>query len=224
MIGVALWLATQPLFADSFPNIVVNGGFEAGDFSGWTLSGNVASGPVGWTHLSSYGPPYAPHSGNYDLEMGPVGSDGYLSQTLSTIPGALYTVTYWLSNPLADFFGTSPSEFSVSWNGTVIPGSVLINSSGFDFTEFTFTGLTTSSTSTNLQFAFRNDPALYFLDDISVVDPPADRVPEPATIFLLIAALVGTGLRTILRRGRSLPLLSVMQNWGKASRAFPQKV
>ena len=74
------FLVTSPAWAaasicDSIAgNVIVNCGFETGDFTGWTLTGNT-----GFTGVTS-GSPYV-NSGTYGAYLGPVGSDGFLSQS-----------------------------------------------------------------------------------------------------------------------------------------------
>jgi len=58
----------------------VNCGFETGDFTGWTQSGNT-----GFTSVTGSFGGIAPNSGNFPACMGPVGSDGLLSQTFGTL-------------------------------------------------------------------------------------------------------------------------------------------
>jgi hypothetical protein len=99
------------------------------------------------------------------------GSVGYLSQPLPTLPGQPYLLSFWLEN--ADLgFGTIPNEFLVSWNGTTI--SSQYDTPAFDWTYFKFVVVATTN-STVLQFGFRNDTALFGLDDVSVTP-----VPRPA--------------------------------------------
>jgi hypothetical protein len=71
----------------SAQNLVANPGFETGDFTGWTQGGNT-----GATFVTA-GPfdGFLPHSGNFFAALGPVGSDGTLSQDLATTPGHSYT-------------------------------------------------------------------------------------------------------------------------------------
>jgi hypothetical protein len=139
---------------------VVNGGFETGDFTGWTLSGNTS-----WTIVDNGSRSgITPHSGNYLAAMGPAGSLGYISQTLLTIPGTSYLLSFWLDSP----DGATPNEALVSWNGNTLAD--VTNLPAFGWTEFQFV-VTATGASAVLQFGFRDDPSNFGLDDISVVAP-----------------------------------------------------
>jgi len=131
-----------------------NPGFETGDFTDWTLTGNSNSVSVSTNFL------YA-HSGAYGAELGPVGSLGYLSQNIVTVPGQSYCLSFWLDCP----GGGATTEFLVSWNGVNIFGQTNLPAVGW--TNLVFTNFATAS-NTTLQFGFRNDPSYFGLDDISV--------------------------------------------------------
>ena len=142
--------------------LVQNGGFETGNFTGWTETGattymSVVSGNTSFVH-----------SGTYGVRAGPYKSLSYLSQTLPTSPGQSYLLSFWLSNPT----GGSAEQFQASWNGTTIYN--ITNPASFSWTQFTFR-VNATGAGTVLQFGFRNDPYYFGLDDVSVtpIYPPS---------------------------------------------------
>src|SRR5450759_1853435 len=89
------------------PNLLVNGSFENGDFSGWSHTGDTSFDSVQCGGGAQDGICFA--------SLGPVGDQGFLSQTFATTAGAQYTFSFWL---LAT--GDDPSNFSASWDGTQV--------------------------------------------------------------------------------------------------------
>jgi hypothetical protein len=158
--------------------LVQNGGFETGDFTGWTLSGNTS-----WTIVDNGSRSgITPHTGNYLAAMGPAGSLGYLSQTLPTTAGASYLLSFWLDSP----DGATPNESLVSWNGITLRDETNLPAFGWTYLQFV---VSATGTSTVLQFGVRDDPSNLGLDDISVV--PAQ--PSIAGISLSGSNLVVNG-------------------------------
>jgi hypothetical protein len=136
-------------------SIVLNGGFETGDLTDWTLSGNTEGTVV--VEGSSY-----THSGDFGVQSGPVGSPVYISQALATAPGQLYLLSCWVNNPE----GATPNLFQATWNGTVIVNQTNITVT--NWTNFQAAVLATGASAV-LTFVIQDNPAYLGLDDISVV-------------------------------------------------------
>jgi outer membrane autotransporter protein len=197
LVGIALAAPAQA------QNIVVNGGAETGDFTGWT---NVAS---GW-YVSST--PYfgAPHTGTYVFGTGCVSSDCSFYQPLSLKVGASYTVSLWASNSscagclLPNNVGVriGPGGYPVSLAPVISqPNSPV----AWTFYSATFTATSTTET---LQIDGHNDPAQLFVDDIGVF---CLSLCQNALVPLLPAGSptnvinVATGIDNAVANGAALP-------------------
>jgi hypothetical protein len=160
--------------------LVDNGGFETGDFSAWTLKGDLADDFVAQVTNC----PYCVHSGEYGAKLGqealPLGT---LSQAIPTKPDQSYFLSLWLNSsaPQPPINDNSPNEFSVSWGGATLFDETNIPAIGWTNLFFT---VTASSNSTVLEFGFRDDPWALGLDDIIVV---------PASPLLLQAIMTTNG-------------------------------
>jgi hypothetical protein len=183
----------------SAANLVTNGGFETGDFTGWSISGPQTSGP----YITVLGPfmdavQLNPYNGsNYFAGLGFNGSDGTISQTIATTPGTTYAFSYaYFAEP-----GT-PNDFTASFGGN--PVFSVVNDTSDNTNPITWSQqsyiVTATSTSTVISFTSRNDPDYDGLDSVSLV-----AVPEPSALVALFGLAVAglTFGATRQRRGRA---------------------
>jgi len=169
-------------------NLVANGDFETGDFTGWAYSGNgVFDGVDG----------QSPQAGSFAAYFGtPDGGSG-ISQTLATVIGGTYQIDFWLATE-SDVTGlATPNHFEFDWDG-VQQFSLVNAAGGLGYMHLTYI-LTASTASTVLAFNFGSDPAFWDFDSVSVTES-ATGVPEPGSLALL--ALAG-GLASFARRRRA---------------------
>jgi hypothetical protein len=176
-------------------NIVVNGDFETGDLTGWSVNAG-ANDP--WQVLDA-----DPIAGSYSAATGCAGTEcvdvgdpsaaASLSQNLATTPGGVYTLTFLENN------GGEPEDLVVLWGGSVVldlcPGSTGCGPGSGNL--FTVAGLAATSDSTELTFLGRDDPGYIRLDNIDV--EPAGA-PEPATSVTVALCALASVIRAC--RGR----------------------
>jgi len=186
--------AAAPSICDAIPeNLIVNCGFEAGNFRGWTRSGNTsASFVVGPGSLD--GPLNKPYSGRWFAVLGPVGSDGFLSQTFADTAGQVLRVEFFLANE-----GGTPNDFHASFDSDQLLS--LTNDGAHGYTEYKFL-VTATGLDTLTIGGFRNDPGGFGLDDVSIAP-----VPEPGSLGLLGVFLALSGSRLGRRAERPVGAL-----------------
>ncbi len=167
--------ATVPASA----NLVVNGSFETGDFTGWTQVNDT-----GFTGVDCSG--VIATDGACGAFFGPLDpGGGGIVQTINTTAGGVYNLTFDLQND-----GPPPNAFGLFWDG----GFQFIN---FDEPPFPYQSfavqLTASGTATDLGFIFYHEPSFWDLDNIELLA----AVPEPASWAMMIAGfgLVGSAMR-----------------------------
>ncbi|GFO69237.1 hypothetical protein GMLC_28160 [Geomonas limicola] len=205
LVMTMAWLLALGVPASlALPNLVTNGGFENGSFAGWTHSGNSGATVVESTVL---------HDGNFAAALGPVGSNGTLSQVLNTIVGDTYQISFWFLEPKSDKFNpfhrSAPAAnlFTASFEGEHLLTRRNTRNTSPAWIEYVYE-ITATSTTSLLEFSFRDDPGYEYLDEVSVCDltpppPPAPApVPEPGSMLLLGSGVLALAVYTKRRRER----------------------
>ena len=143
--------SVQPLlFRLLVGDIVLNGDFETGDFTSWTLAGDTNLNYV--TSSANF-----VYNGDYGAALGQGGAPGTLSQKVEINTNQLYLLSFWWAN-----LGPSgASQFKVSFNGTNLLAQSNIASFGGVNQQF----IVSSPVETNLlQFSFQNNGGYFALD------------------------------------------------------------
>ncbi|MBT9582416.1 carbohydrate binding domain-containing protein [bacterium] len=175
-LSLLLWLG-QPARAQ---NLVLNGGFETGNFSSWTQFGD--------TGFSSVVTATSPE-GTRHARMGPM-SPGGIFQNIATTIGQAYHISYALSSGgSTSRTRTFLAQFGDRLHLTTLES--LTNPALFSFTYRSFTFVATTTTS-QIRFTFENDPNYWRLDNVVVKTPElnAKAAQLPVMLVMLILLIV----------------------------------
>jgi VCBS repeat-containing protein len=138
------------------PSTIVNGDFETGDLSGWTVTGsNIQALFLGLGGAF----------GNYAAELSAGGAVGIdtLSQNIATTPGQHYIVSFDVTGDP----DSSNNSFIATWDGAQILSLSDVQSGAFTHYTFDVVGDPTNS-ATPLQFSYSDDGTAMFLDQVAV--------------------------------------------------------
>jgi hypothetical protein len=218
LAGGAVMCALAP--ASRAANLVVDGGFESDAAQNYSAPdyffplGPSTFGPGGVWHVNNGfvgidGFAVQAHSGNNSLDLAPGNplfpSD--LTQTLSTVTGSSYLVSFFAAAGGVNTFSLSFGGVPVAGAPTSFPDTIPMGASDFtgDYTEYSFPVTATSSqsvldlggTSTD---DVGNGPDVILIDDISVTQSAA-QVPEPTSMALFATAVLGFAM--LRRRERN---------------------
>jgi hypothetical protein len=105
------------------------------------------------------------HSGNFGALLAQGNYASTLSQTVATVPGQIYLVSFWLDNPECG----SGQQFSASWDGTELTN--LCEPPAFTWSNFQFLVMA-ENTNATLEFAAENDFYYFGFDDVTLTPVP----------------------------------------------------
>lgn len=193
-----LVLAATAQFAVASPQLVINGNFETGNFAGWSQSGFTSEQTISALNLGGM-----PGTGLV-FSDGAYGSNGYLSQSIATDAGTVYTLQFDLKR--WDRGERQAGEFITNYAEVMFGGATVFSETdtSSDWMHFSFDTLAGIGGAQTLRIGSRDEYDYVQWDNFSLtakevtVDPPDDnQVPEPASIAML---LLGLGVLGFTRR------------------------
>lgn len=174
-------LVAVPLPAQAATELILNGGFETGDMTGWSCTGGDLCVSETWN----------PRTGSYSLAGFDNTGFATLSQTVTTTIGSTYDLSFWSSA-----YDYSGNILRYSLDGG--PAQTVTTTSSYTQSTDSFVA---TGNSTVLSFFFETDGGTgsWYIDDVSMIGATS-AVPLPATALLLVGALAGLG---VVRRRRA---------------------
>lgn len=210
-VGLALGFGTLSARADS----VGNGGFESPTVTAGTFA-DFASGSTGITGWTVVGAPggvsivsgtFTQNGINFPAESGSqwldltgqnTNSTEGVEQSIATVSGTKYNLSFWVGNVYdpGGIFGTT-STVDVYVNGVFLGAFINSSTTPGTLTWEQFLASFTATGSTTVIEFLNGDPSndnSNGLDNVSVNAAGTPSVPEPGTLSLLSAGLLGLGL------------------------------
>jgi hypothetical protein len=173
--------AVACLFGSAAFAQVVNGGFETGNFNGWTTQAAPFGSDFGVAANGVH-----THSGTYSAFFGSFDSyPDQIFQDVTVTSGAEYILGFWLDNEAQ----SGQEQMIAAWES----GVIFRDSAPVGWTQFSFL-VTAHSSTAQVYFGGFDTSDLSYLDDVTLT-----AVPEPASL-----AALALGAIALLRRRRRI--------------------
>lgn len=210
VFSFSILFASAGLSSVSAVELINNGGFETGNYSGWTINFTPVNNAALIVTNATFGEPRV-HSGTYavNFNANSVPATAVLEQTFATLLGATYQVSFWFgavslaSNPNvpsinSEIFGANGLTVLASHNYSVVgnhPAIPYVNE------QFTFVANGTQATLRLSDTTTQSGALDGVLDDVSVF-LLASPVPEPSTWAMMILGFAGVGFMAYRRKSK----------------------
>lgn len=179
-LALMLLLAmASPALASS--NLVTNGSFSTGDFTGWREFGDTSANFVADRGYTGF---YDFRSDGANAELTSFGEEAGIYQDLATVAGQSYRLSFRLGGAWGEYFSVGFGDGEVMRFGDVWQG----------LQAYT-TIVTAGGDTSRLRFAAHNDNDYYVLDTVAVT-----MVPEPQVWALMVTGFVAAGVMQRRRR------------------------
>ena len=154
--------------------LAVNGGFETGNFTGWTNPLNAVVNDNVF-----------PHTGTQDARF----ANGTLIQTFTTIPGIRYIFSYWVAHTGTNLFNSFTATVFDGGNANVVQNLVFQGNTAYALRTFSY--IATSTTATiNFTTLFTNGSGRFRVDDVSFFQVAPELDPATSTLPFLFAGML----------------------------------
>jgi PEP-CTERM motif len=201
--GLRYSVATMVMLALSgaaHANLLTNGDFATGDFTGWSPSGDVLA--LAQSDYTACCGVANATPGAYDASFGAGNKpdNGVLSQSFPTTTGKSYIVSFE--------YGAVDFSLPQSMNVSIVSGANTLNTgiSATGTTDFatlfssyayTFTADAATTTLTFADTSVITDDVDGLLGEVSAA--PVSRIPEPSSFTLLGIGIASVGVRRLVR-------------------------
>jgi len=194
-----IWgLMVSALFSCSWGSatagLIVNGDFEQGNFSGWSVGT-----PDAFVLHSFDG--FNPNSEHFFAILETPFQLGAISQKISDTAGHDYILSLHLGSD-----GKTPNEFKIDWNGKPLYDQTNLPDTRSNLSQYNLLSFSVVGTGSDmLTLSGQNNLGALAVDDVSLDAAPDAAVPEPSTFVISSILLATLGLARSCNRLKVKP-------------------